>query len=865
MGVINMEKITLNEIREKYLAFFESKGHLCLPSFSLVPEHDKSLLVINAGMAPLKPYFTGQAVPPHSRLVTCQRCLRTIDIEIVGKTARHFTFFEMLGNFSFGDYFKDEIIPWAWEFVTQELKIPVDKLFVSVYEEDDEAHDIWRDKVGIPAERIFRLGKKDNFWELNTGPCGPCSEIYFDRGAKHGMDDFVASIDADEDRYVEIWNLVFTQFNKSEDGTYSELKTKNIDTGMGLDRVAMVMQGVDNMFDIDAMVAIRDEVCAISGVKYGADAKKDLSLRIISDHCRAVTFMIADGILPSNEGRGYVLRRLLRRGLRHGRLLGIIDGFMVRLSKVVVGIFADAYPQLREKADYTYTLIQQEEQRFFETLDSGVEQLRKFVAELKAAGKTMLGGADAFKLYDTFGFPLELTIEILEEEGMNADETGFAEEMERQRSRARAAREDAGFTGHADKYAEMNLSPVEFVGFTHDAVSDATVLYVDENVIITDKTPCYAERGGQKADVAMITAENGTAIVTDCVVAGNQVAHVCKERSGQIKAGDKVAIVIDTARRLEIARNHTATHLLHHFLRQVLGEHVQQAGSLVSHDRLRFDFAHFAPVTPEQLAQVENAVNAAVLSGLQVCATEMSMADAKAKGAIALFGEKYGDNVRVVSIGDDIAELCGGTHLVNAAQIGSLKILSENGISAGVRRIEAVVGNAALTHYAATEAKLAEVAAFLKTQPDNVLKRVEQLAAAAKDAERKLAKARQADANAVVDEILSAKEQFGGITLASAILPDMDADGLRNLSDTLIERLGSGVVLLVGLSDDKANLLARATDDAVKAGVHCGNLVKAAAQAAGGGGGGRPNMAQAGIKDASKAQDAINAAKKQLQ
>ena len=874
-----MEKLGLNKIREMYLKFFEGKEHLLMPSFSLVPEHDKSLLVINSGMAPLKPYFTGAAAPPRKRVTTCQKCLRTGDIEAVGKTARHFTFFEMLGNFSFGDYFKEGAIKWAWEFVTEVLKVPVDRLYVTVYLEDDEAHKIWSEDIGVAADRIFRMGKESNFWELSLGPCGPCSEIYFDRGPEYGMDDFMASEAAGEDRYVEIWNLVFTQFNKAEDGSYTDLAMKNIDTGMGLERMAMVMQGESSLFDIDTMRAIRDEVCRLSGTPYGRDDKKDTSIRIITDHARSVIFMISDGILPSNEGRGYVLRRLLRRAARHGRLLGIGTKFLTTLGQVVVENFKGAYPELAEKRDYIFKLVEQEEQRFFETLDAGMEQLHRHVDELKKEGAKILGGAAAFKLHDTFGFPLELTREILEEEGLAVDEDGFAQEMEKQRSRARAARGDVSFTGaDGSVFDGLNLAPGTFVGHTSPN-ADAVVLHIvcagrvvdsasegDEVAVVTDITPVYAESGGQKADRAVIKTEDAEVEVVDCVnIAGGQFAHMGRVVRGKIALGDKVHIAIDHNTRLDTARHHTATHLLHSALRTVLGEHVGQAGSLVTHDRLRFDFAHFAPVTPEELVKIENMVNAAVLANFPVVISEMPIAQAKARGAAALFGEKYSEVVRVVDIGGSSIELCGGTHLESSAQIGSFKILSEGGIAAGVRRIEAVVGTAALAHYRENENRLGEIATLLKTPVENSLNRIEQLLSQTREAERQLAKMRQANANANVDEILAGKVVLdNGFALATAILPDMDIDALRNLSDTLIDKMGQGLVILAGTGGGKANILARATDDCVKAGVHCGNLVKAAATAAGGGGGGRPNMAQAGIKDAARVEAAMAAAKEML-
>lgn len=861
-----MKKLMINEIREKYLVFFEGKEHLRLSSYSLVPEHDKSLLLINAGMAPLKTYFTGQETPPKKRVTTCQKCVRTCDIEEVGKTARHLTFFEMLGNFSFGDYFKEETIAWAWEFMTNILGFPAEKLYVSVYLDDDEAYDIWNKKIGIPTGRICRMGKEDNFWELSLGPCGPCSEIYFDRGPEFGKDDFEASVTSGEDRFIEVWNLVFTQFNKDEEGNYSDLANPNIDTGMGLERMAMVMQGVDSVFDIDNIKAIRDEVCKLSGVSYGTNDKKDISIRIVTEHIRSTSFMISDNIQPTGEGRGYVLRRLLRRAARHGKLLGIEGRFLAKLSSVVIENSKEAYPELAEKKDHILRLMDQEEQRFYETLDTGMESLKTKIETLKAEGKKILAGSEAFKLHDTFGFPLELTKEILEEEDFTVDEDGFKEEMERQRSRARAAREDGGFTGtEGSVYDKLNLAAAEFVGYTHHSIDDAEILYIDDISIITDKTPVYAEKGGQKADEAVLITESGKAVISDCLpIANGQFAHIAKERTGSIKQGQKAAITINSDKRLKIARHHSATHLMHKALRDVLGSHVQQAGSMVAANRLRFDFNHFAPVSAEELAKIEAMVNDAVLRDLPIETNEMSINDAKAKGAIALFGEKYGETVRVVDMGGESIELCGGTHLKSTAQIGSFKIVSEGGVSAGVRRIEAIVGETALAYYRNTEEKLAEISAFLKTPEGNLINRIEQLINTAKEAEKELSKIRQKDANSAVDEIFAKREQVNGMFLASATLQNMGMEALRNLSDSLMDKMGQGIVLLAGIEGDKANILAKASEDAVKAGVHCGNVVKAAATAAGGGGGGRPNMAQAGIKDVGKVEAAMEAAKGQL-
>jgi len=870
-----MKKLGLNEIREKYLNFFESKEHLRLPSYSLIPENDKTLLLIVAGMAPMKAFFMGQATPPSKRVANSQKCIRTADIESVGKTDRHGTFFEMLGNFSFGDYFKEDAIAWAWEFLTKHMEIPADKLSVTVYLGDDEAHDIWSKKVGVPADRIHRMGKDTNFWELASGPCGPCSEIFYDRGPQHGQDDFMASEAAGEDRYIEIWNLVFIQFNKSEDGEYTDLPKPSIDTGMGLERMAMVMQGEKSIFDVDVMKAIRDEICSLGGLKYGADAKKDMSIRLITDHIRSAVFMTSDGIMPGSEGRDYVLRRLIRRAARHGRLLGMKDRFMAKLSAVVIANFGKAYPELAEKQDYIARLIDQEEQRFYENLDSGMNLLLKLKEDAQKDGKKVIAGADAFKLHDTFGFPLELTWEILDEEGFAVDEEGFREEMEKQRNRARAAREESTYAVGGGSVFDGVSAP--FTSFLYDSysINDSTILHIasgDQLVesaavgtdiaVVVDKTPVYAESGGQLADFATITTESGEVSITDCIkTAAGQFMHVGKVVSGDIKAGQAAKISIDSTRRLNITRHHTATHLLHMALHNVLGSHVTQAGAAKYPDRLRFDFTHFAPVTAEEIAKIEGVVNNAILRDLPVSIAEMPIADAKAKGATALFGEKYGDIVRVVQIGEDSIELCGGTHVQNCGSIGFFKIVSENGISAGTRRMEAIVGKAALDYFQDACAKLAEISAVLKTQPENLVGRIEQLINNARDAEKQLARLKQADAASNMDDILANKEDIGGTMVASATLQGVDMEGLRGLSDALMDKLGSGVVLLAGIADGKGNIVVKASKDLLPKGIHCGNIVKAAATAAGGGGGGRPDMAQAGIKDAAKVDVAMEAAR----
>jgi alanyl-tRNA synthetase len=879
-----LDKLGVNEVRERFLAYFEGiKGaeHLRMPSFSLVPDGDKSLLLINAGMAPLKPYFMGSATPPAPRVATCQKCIRTGDIEEVGKTARHGTFFEMLGNFSVADYFKRETILWAWEFVTAELKIPKDKLYVTVYLEDDEAEDIWHKEVGVPKERIFRMGKEDNFWELSVGPCGPCSEIYYDRGPEFGQDDFMASVTAGEDRYLEFWNLVFIQFNKDEAGNYSDLPAKGIDTGMGLERMAMVMQGVNSIFDVDTIKAIRDEVCEIAGVAYGGsyarEAKNDASIRLITDHIRSVVFMMSDGIIPGNGEREYVLKRLLRRAARHGRLLGIKQPFLARLAGIVIDCSKEAYPVLAEKSEYILKLINQEEGRFYETLEDGLAHLRSLIAGHKAG--SVLEGIHAFKLHDTYGFPLELTKEILEEEGLQLDEKGFNVEMEAQRERARAAREDAGYTGQSVSVFEgLEFEPVEFLGYDSFAAYDAEILAMakddkrvekaeagDEVLIIVDKTPVYAEAGGQKADIGVFRTDGAAAQVVGCIKVsvpdGEQFAHIVKIDQGSIAKGDKAQIIIDSKRREDITRHHTATHLLHSALRKVLGEHITQAGASKSPDVLRFDFNHPSPLTKEEIFKIEDFVNTAIMANAPVFIEEMPMDRAKRRGAVALFGEKYGEMVRVVDIGGEWAELCGGTHLDTTGALGTFKILSEGGIASGVRRIEAVAGKYALNHYRQAKDSLEQIAQILKVPVANVCGRVEQLVTANKEAQKQLDALRQKDAASATGDILNNGEEIGEIMLYSATLEGLDIDDLRKLSDNLIGQMTSGVLLLAGIEGDKGNILARATKDALTKGVHCGNIVKAAAVAAGGGGGGRPDMAQAGIKDIDKISEALNAAK----
>lgn len=716
-----MKKLGVNEIREKFLRFFEEKDHLRLQSFSIIPHNDNSLLLINSGMAPLKPYFTGQEVPPKKRVTTCQKCIRTGDIENVGKTARHGTFFEMLGDFSFGDYFKNEIIPWSWEFVTEVLEIPKEKLHVTVYLDDDESYDIWHKVVGLPEDRITRLGKEDNFWEHGLGPCGPCTEIYYDRGEEYGCNSPTCGVGCDCDRYMEFWNLVLTQFDKKEDGTYELLEQKNVDTGMGLERMATIMQGVDSIFDIDTVQNIIKKVCEISGVAYGKDKKTDISVRVITDHIRSVTVMTADGVLPSNEGRGYVLRRLLRRAARHGKLLGIKGEFLAELSKTVIENSGDAYPELVDKKDHIFKILTLEENSFYKTIDKGMELLKADIEEMKQAGKTVMSGEKSFRLYDTYGFPIDLTKEILEEEGFSLDEAAFEKEMKQQKERARAARGESTFMGADENvYNQLDVDmKTAFAGYDVKEVNTKVIALVANDVVVKtatagdsvsiflENTPFYAESGGQVGDKGVIQTEIGEVEITDCIkVVGGKIAHIGMVKEGSISVGDKVYAKIDFDTRMATSRNHSATHLLQKALRTVLGTHVEQAGSYVSAERLRFDFTHFAALTEQELKEVENIVNQKIFESLPVFISEKSIEDARKMGAMALFGEKYGDIVRVVKMGDFSIELCGGAHLSNTAQVGSFKIISENGIAAGVRRIEALTGTELLKYYQTQEEQI---------------------------------------------------------------------------------------------------------------------------------------------------------------
>ena len=867
-----MQPYGVNELRKMFLEFFESKGHLAMKSFSLVPHNDKSLLLINSGMAPLKPYFTGQEIPPRKRVTTCQKCIRTGDIENVGKTARHGTFFEMLGNFSFGDYFKEEAIQWTWEFLTDVVGLDPDRLYPSVYVDDDEAFEIWNKKMGIPAERIFKFGKEDNFWEHGSGPCGPCSEVYYDRGEKYGCGKPDCTVGCDCDRYMEIWNDVFTQFDNDGEGHYSELEQKNIDTGMGLERLASVVQDVDSIFDVDTIKALRDHVCRLAEKEYGKEYKDDVSIRVITDHIRSVTFMISDGIMPSNEGRGYVLRRLLRRACRHGRLLGIHKGFLPELAESVIAGSKDGYPELEEKREFILKVISKEEEQFNKTIDQGLGILSDMIADMEAKSIKTLNGEDAFRLYDTYGFPLDLTKEILEEKDLDVDEEGFHACMEIQRKKARDAREVTNYMG-ADVTVYESIDPSvtsTFVGYDNLTYeSDVTVLTTEDEIvealsegqkgtIFVQETPFYATSGGQEADTGYIRTVEGEFRVEDTVkLLGGKIGHIGVMTKGMIKSGDKVTLEVDAKKRALSARNHSATHLLQKALRTVLGTHVEQAGSSVNEDRLRFDFTHFSAMTAEELKKVEDIVNEQISKGLDVIVKNMPMEEAKKTGAQALFGEKYGDIVRVVNMSDFSIEFCGGTHVKNTSEIMAFKIISETGIAAGVRRIEALTSDGLMKYYAQIEETLKNAAHLVKATPENLADKITHLMAENKalhgEVESLKSKMAQEAAGDVMDQVTEIK----GVKLLAARLDGIDMNGLRDLGDQFKAKLGDGVVVLASANDGKVSLMVTATDGAMKQGAHAGNLVKAIAGCVGGGGGGRPNMAQAGGKNPAGIPDAL--------
>ena len=870
-----MEKYGVNELRRMFLDFMESKGHLKMKSFSLVPHNDNSLLIINSGMAPLKPYFTGQEIPPRRRVTTCQKCIRTGDIENIGKTARHGTFFEMLGNFSFGDYFKKEAIAWSWEFLTQVVGLDPDRLYPSVYEDDDEAFELWNKQQGIPAERIFRFGKEDNFWEHGSGPCGPCSEIYYDRGEKYGCGKPGCTVGCDCDRYMEVWNNVFSQFNNDGHGHYTDLIQKNIDTGMGLERLAVAVQDVDSIFDVDTLRALTDHVGEVAHAVYHEDEKKDVSIRIITDHIRSVTFMISDGIMPSNEGRGYVLRRLLRRAARHGRILGIDGLFLSELAKVVIATSKDGYPELEEKKEMILKVISEEENKFNRTIDQGLTILEDLEAAMKEEGKTTLDGADAFKLYDTYGFPLDLTKEILEEKGFDVDEEGFKENMEAQRQAARKARKTTNYMG-ADVTVYQSIDPSvtsKFVGYDK-LVNDSKILVLtteDEIVealtdgqngtIITEETPFYATMGGQQGDIGVIETESGSFTVKDTIhLQGGKIGHVGTMTKGMLTQGETVTLKVDEKNRQLTSKNHSATHVLQKALRMVLGSHVEQAGSYVSKDRLRFDFTHFQAMTKEELAKVEEIVNDQIAAALPVVTKETTIDEAKKMGAMALFGEKYGSTVRVVCMGDFSLELCGGTHVSNTAAINCFKIISESGIAAGVRRIEALTSEGLIHYYEKLSADLAEASAAAKTTPDKLTERIETMQGEIKALQSENEKLKNQMAKDAVGNVMDQVVEINGVKLLAVALKDTGMNELRNLGDQFKEKLGNGVVVIASAADGKVNLMATATDEAIKAGAHAGNLIKGIAALVGGGGGGRPNMAQAGGKNPDGIQAALKKA-----
>ncbi len=866
------KKYGVNEIRKMFLDFFDSKGHLVMKSFSLVPHNDNSLLLINSGMAPLKPYFTGQEIPPRKRVATCQKCIRTGDIENVGKTARHGTFFEMLGNFSFGDYFKKEAISWTWEFLTEVVGLDKDRLYPSVYLEDDEAFDIWNKEIGIPSERIFRFGKEDNFWEHGSGPCGPSSEVYYDRGPKYGCDRPGCTVGCECDRYMEVWNNVFTQFNSDGKGNYTELENKNIDTGMGLERLAVALQDVDSIFEVDTIKALLDSVATLAGIRYKDDDIKDISLRLITDHIRSCTFMISDGIMPSNEGRGYVLRRLLRRAARHGRMLGIDKKFLAELANVVIASSKDGYPELEEKKAMILKVLTEEEDKFYKTIDQGLAILADIENSMQKEGRKLMSGEEAFKLYDTYGFPIDLTKEILEEKNLSLDEEGFNLAMKEQKEKARKARKTTNYMG-ADVTVYQSLDPslsTEFIGYgIYEGEGKITALTTENDIvtslkedeigtIITDKTVFYATMGGQMADTGIIKVGDSIFEVDDVIkLQGDKIGHVGKVVSGSFNLGDTVRFEVDIANRESTCKNHSGTHLLHKALRTVLGTHVEQAGSLVASDRLRFDFTHFSALTKEELQKIEELVNKEIKASNTVKTDIMELEDAKKSGAMALFGEKYHGKVRVVSMGDFSKELCGGTHVSNTAEIGAFKIISESGIAAGVRRIEALTGDALLNYYKSIEEDLHDLANLLKANTNETKIRLKALIDELKElkAENDKLKAKLAkdSISNVENDIIEVK----GVKVLCKKLEGVEVNELRTLGDNLKSSTDDGVVVLASIVGGKVNLLAMAGDEAIKKGANAGNIIKAIAPIVGGGGGGRPNMAQAGGKNPEKIDEAL--------
>ncbi len=875
-----MKQYGVNELRRMFLEFFESKGHLAMKSFSLVPHNDNSLLLINSGMAPLKPYFTGQEIPPRRRVTTCQKCIRTGDIENIGKTARHGTFFEMLGNFSFGDYFKHEAIKWSWEFLTEVVGLDAQRLYPSVYVDDDEAFEIWNKEIGIAPERIFRFGKEDNFWEHGSGPCGPCSEIYYDRGEKYGCGKPDCTVGCECDRYIEVWNNVFTQFDNDGKGNYSELEQKNIDTGMGLERLATVVQDVDSIFDVDTIQALLNRVCELAGKGYKEKYEWDVSIRIVTDHIRSATFMISDGIMPSNEGRGYVLRRIIRRAARHGRLLGIKGQFLAELSNTVIEGSKDGYPELEEKKDFIFNVLTQEEGKFNRTIDQGLSILMEMEASMEKEGRKELGGNDAFKLYDTYGFPLDLTKEILDEKGFSVDEKGFAEAMEEQKVKARSARKATNYMG-ADVTVYESIDPgvtTEFVGYDRlEHESGITVLTTeteivealadgDTGTIFVEETPFYATMGGQCADTGIIAGQDGEFQVMDTVkLLGGKVGHIGKVTKGMFKIGDRVTLKVDAGRRGDTCKNHSATHLLQKALRTVLGTHVEQAGSYVDGERLRFDFSHFSAMTKEEIAKVEQMVNEKIAQSIPVVTSVMSIEEAKKSGAMALFGEKYGETVRVVKMGEFSTELCGGTHVANTGAIANFKILSESGVAAGIRRIEALTGTGVSKYFEGLEETLAEAAKTVKTTPAGLIERLEHLMAEVKALQSENESLKSKAAKDALGDVMNQVQDIKGVKFLAVKVSGVDMNGLRDLGDQLKAKIGEGVIVLFSDVEGKVNLVAFAAEDAMSKGAHAGNLIKGIASLVGGGGGGRPNMAQAGGKNPAGIEQAIAEAAKVLE
>lgn len=867
-----MQKLGLNEIREKFLNFFETKGCLKLGSFPLVPKNDASLLLINSGMAPMKPWFQNPESAPKRRVTTCQKCIRTGDIENVGKTARHGTFFEMLGNFSFGDYFKKEATAWAWEFFTEVMEIPKDRLWISVYEEDDEAKDIWINDVGVDPTHIVKLGKEDNFWEHGTGPCGPCSEIYFDRGEKYGCGDPNCGVGCECDRFMEVWNLVFTQFDKDDEGNYNPLPNPNIDTGMGLERLAVVMQGVDNLFEVDTVQDVMKHICSIANLEYKKDEKKDVSLRVITDHIRSTVMMVSDGVIPSNEGRGYVLRRLLRRAARHGKLLNIDRQFLFEVADTVIDASKSAYPELEEKRDYIKKIIKKEEERFDATIDNGIIVLGGYIDEAKKNKKNIISGEEAFKLHDTYGFPLDLTIEMAQEQGIDVDIDGFNAAMLKQKETARNAREDGSSWDNDDVYDFDGVTkPTEFVGYdTLETESEvlgivsegevSSCIEKDESgIIVTYKTPFYAEMGGQSGDIGEIYSDKAKSeVVYTKKMDGDVYIHEIKVIDGKFNIGDNVTLKVCEKNRKAIARNHSATHLLHKALKDELGTHVAQAGSLVTSDRLRFDFSHFEAMTDEQIKNVEKKVNEVILECLPISVKELPIEDAKKLGATAQFGEKYGDTVRVVSMGDYSIEFCGGTHLKNTSECGLFKIVSESGVAAGVRRIEALTGRGVLEYIAKNDELIKNTATALKTNLlGEIDKKAETLMQEKREIEKRLGEFKEKVAAANLGNVMAGVKHVGDVSVMTAQLDGMGVDQMKSMADKVKAKFTCSVSVIAANTDGKITFIAMATKDAVKCGVHCGNIIKEITAIAGGRGGGKPDMAQGGGNDASKIDDAL--------